>query len=392
MLARMGYTNVKVNFVSYVNPFKFAVTKGRKISSVRITRYHSRAVIKGITSVHYNCMRGAAVGDYFVHELDFMKCILPKNGTKLGKDSPQPKSKREPIKESKLITIVLNNALCENSKKIIAKSDILICADGGANILYNMCQSLAKEKSTSDKSCSLEGKAKGDNTSLYTLYTNEQNGIKDNKSSEHEHQHGRDTISDLFKMRIKKNEDTVKCLTKIVPDLICGDFDSINKHVYKFYKNKSVLFEKCENQENTDLDKCIDTIRGYIMENDKILIVGATGNRFDHTCANISSLYKNVSLCGSIYLIGENNFLFLLKKGSHIIHINPQIFEKGCGILPIGAKCNVKTEGLKYNLNNEYLSFDKLISSSNEVLQNEVKVFNDSPVIWCSQLRAVCKG
>ncbi|GAB65817.1 thiamin pyrophosphokinase 1 [Plasmodium cynomolgi strain B] len=351
--------------------------RARIFTNISARWYRPSGDTKELRSAHFSCMRSSKEGSHIVHDLDFMKCILLNDERKWGKESAPGEIKTESPPQSKIITIVLNNTICAHSAKIIANSDILICADGGANRLYNWCQSLAKERSARDKQSSRKGE-EDKNTALNAWHPNECS----------QHVYGRHTIADLFNMPVEETKKGMKCPTEIVPHIICGDFDSINAHVYSYYKNKSVIFEKCANQENTDLDKCIDVIRGHIRKNDKILILGATGNRFDHTCANISCLYKNASL-NSLYLIGENNFLFLLQKGGHSIHLSPDVFYKGCGILPIGSKCTIKTEGLKYNLNDECLSFDTLISSSNEVVQREVKIFTDSPVVWSAQLRGV---
>ncbi|SOV22613.1 thiamine pyrophosphokinase [Plasmodium sp. DRC-Itaito] len=344
------------------------------------------------------------------HNLEFMKYIFSNNNndkikdikTCTSVDSTNPNVCTD-IYNYKLITIILNNTLCSHSYEIIKNSNVLICADGGANRLYDLCSTI-NEKHISNycmnnNICFEQGIQVNKND-----YKKEQIKKREEQDiSNHiiEHTNDKNVIAkqlyDLFNNnnnnnnKLTINMDTKKKQNKntieILPDFICGDFDSIYPHVYKHYKNEGVLFEKCPNQENTDLDKCIEKIKPYIKQNDKILVLGATGNRFDQTCANISSLYKNVQTINNIYLIGENNFIFLLKKGNHVIHINLNPFEKGCALLPIGAKCKVKTEGLKYNLNYEYLSFDSLISSSNEIIQNEVKICNDTPIIWNSQLK-----
>ncbi|KOB89076.1 hypothetical protein PFDG_04163 [Plasmodium falciparum Dd2] len=302
------------------------------------------------------------------HNLDFMKYIFSnKNKDKAqdikistSVDNTNPNVCTD-IYNYKLITIILNNTLCSHSYEIIKNSNILICADGGANRLYDLCCTMNEQ-----------------HVSNYCINNNRSfvQGMELNKN-------------DYKKEEMKKRgkQDISNPIIQHTNDKNVTNFDSIYPHVYKHYKNKGVLFEKCQNQENTDLDKCIEKIKPYIYENDKILVLGATGNRFDQTCANISSLYKNVQTINNIYLIGENNFIFLLKKGNHVIQINLNAFQKGCALLPIGGKCKVKTEGLKYNLNYEYLSFDSLISSSNEIIQNEIKISNDTPLIWNSQLK-----
>ncbi|SBT87896.1 thiamine pyrophosphokinase, putative [Plasmodium malariae] len=418
-----------------MNTFKcIPMESRRKFSKLSQNYSSSKGNIKDVNFHYLNCHNSKNKPASFIHDLNFMKCILSNNGGKLREENSSIHEKEYLNKNStkdggKLITIILNNTLCGNSSNIISNSDILICADGGANRLYNLCGEVDKKKMQNEK-CNVHkeremyGKRHEidsqkerqkltesqiqthknnsmEKVDMNMLVTNRKESctgeaLKENKNKnfksaesytyEEDLHVNKDKLFYIFNKLCKKDQKSLKFRQNVLPDLICGDFDSINEHVYDYYKSKSVLFEKCENQENTDLDKCIEKIRQHVNNNDKILILGATGNRFDQTCANISSLYKSVSL-NSLYLIGENNFLFLLKEGNHIIHINFQIFEKFCAILPIGGKCKVKTEGLKYNLNYDCLSFDALISSSNEIISNEVKIFNDSPIIWYSQLK-----
>ncbi|SCQ16230.1 thiamine pyrophosphokinase, putative [Plasmodium ovale] len=358
--------------------------------------------LSDVNRSHWNCVNKKKEKDSFFHDLNFMRHVLSNNGSEKSETSPSGEGEHRRTDEGKLITIILNNTLCGNSAKIIVKSDIVICADGGANQLYNLCQKLHREKTSNSGVSTLKGgeiRNEKDtqinehlthNTYMGMSTKSEHKNDKYSPSERKKYENFLDEnkLSHLFNIPVKRDKNASNFPHNILPDLICGDFDSINVHVYNYYKNKSVLFEKCSNQEDTDLDKCIDKIKRYIKNDDKVLILGATGNRFDHTCANISSLYKNVSV-SSLYLIGENNFIFLLRKGYHVINTDSHVFEKNCGILPIGGKCKIKTEGLKYDLNYEYLSFDKRISSSNEIIQQCIKVENDSPIVWHSQLKNV---
>lgn len=383
--------------LKYFSYFK----KGPKVScgnKERMTKNHKH---------HYSTIKEKDDFPHY-HNLDFMKYIFSNNNKDKAQDikistsvdNTNPNVCTD-IYNYKLITIILNNTLCSHSYEIIKNSNILICADGGANRLYDLCCTMNEQHVSNycinNNRSFVQGMELNKND--YKKEEMKKRGKQDISNPIIQHTNDKNVTSkqlyDLFnnnhKLTInvdtKKRKENRDYSVEILPDFICGDFDSIYPHVYKHYKNKGVLFEKCQNQENTDLDKCIEKIKPYIYENDKILVLGATGNRFDQTCANISSLYKNVQTINNIYLIGENNFIFLLKKGNHVIQINLNAFQKGCALLPIGGKCKVKTEGLKYNLNYEYLSFDSLISSSNEIIQNEIKISNNTPLIWNSQLK-----
>lgn len=60
-----------------------------------------------------------------------------------------------------------------------------------------------------------------------------------------------------------------------LPDVICGDLDSIRKDVTDFYRSKNVQIEDLSyDQDNTDLEKCIRWIlRQPFLENDPSTIV-----------------------------------------------------------------------------------------------------------------------
>lgn len=271
-----------------------------------------------------------------IHDLHFMTPLL-QNGKGLLKNN------KNNCDNHKFVTILLNNTLDEYSYPILLNSDFLICADGGANRLYDWCKQENK----------IELKYK-------------QNRIKEKSSA---------CDDSLF---IKKE--------LLLPDIICGDLDSIRKEVWLYYEKHSVEIEKIEDQNTTDLDKCLQRVQKQPCSNVVTFILGATGGRFDHTCANISTVYKNKHL-SNIYLISEYNFIFLLKEGYNKILIDRNIFEKNCGIIPIGSRSIIKTEGLRYNLHNQSISFDSLISSSNEIITEDVSVCSNSAVLWCMQLK-----
>lgn len=61
---------------------------------------------------------------------------------------------------------------------------------------------------------------------------------------------------------------------------------------------------------------------------------------------------------------------------------------KGIGLIPIGQPVSgVRTEGLKWDITPDMeLSMLGLISSSNEALQQTVKITTPKPLIWCTSL------
>lgn len=287
--------------------------------------------------------------------------------------------------KGQLIVIVLNNTLEIYAYNIITRADFLVCADGGANRLYDLTLKMEEKIGNilnKEREREISGKERTSSETELRIGHSEQKRTEKCSSGLGESYHSSDQSHSLECSNFSDSK-----FPSLLPNLICGDFDSIKENVYGFYKQKGCIrIERNTDPSNTDLDKCLDKIKNIINENDKILILGATGNRFDHACANIKSLYNYASL-ENIYLLGEDNFLFLLNKGKNVIYVDQRVFKKNCGLLPIGEKCIVTTTGLKYNLNNEQLSFDTIISSSNEITEEKVQVISSAPLLWFSQLK-----
>src|SRR5271169_2252454 len=74
----------------------------------------------------------------------------------------------------------------------------------------------------------------------------------------------------------------------ITPDIILGDFDSLHASTRKYFK--SVVHEKIDDQENTDLEKALE----YCIEHQfsSADVVGAFGDRIDHTTGSLGCFKK----------------------------------------------------------------------------------------------------
>ncbi len=76
-----------------------------------------------------------------------------------------------------------------------------------------------------------------------------------------------------------------------VPDIVVGDMDSIKKAVLgKLKKNRRTKIIEDPDQNKTDTELAISLAESYKPK--KIIILGAIGDRFDHTLANILCLMK----------------------------------------------------------------------------------------------------
>jgi thiamine pyrophosphokinase len=161
---------------------------------------------------------------------------------------------------------------------------------------------------------------------------------------------------------------------KLVPDIIIGDLDSISLESLKEFKSVSKII-KLNRQNDTDVEKCLK----YAIKNKfaEALLVGATGNRLDHTFCNLGIVLKFLPSI-KISLIAENSFL---KAYIGNIELSTHPGET-TSIYAISPKTKITSRGLKYELKNTALPFGVRESTSNIAIKNSLKLEIQNGVVF----------
>lgn len=158
-------------------------------------------------------------------------------------------------------------------------------------------------------------------------------------------------------------------------DAVLGDFDSLGSHPDEVESSQTIEWVHTPDQDKTDLEKGIEWLlnRGH----EKANVLWGTGKRLDHTWNNILSMAKYAGEI-QVNLMDDHSRCFIL----------PQIFQKfypkgtKLSLMPITDIQNIKTSGLKYELNNSYLKVPERTSSSNESLEDGmVKINYESGIL-----------
>jgi thiamine pyrophosphokinase len=160
---------------------------------------------------------------------------------------------------------------------------------------------------------------------------------------------------------------------KIIPNIIVGDFDSINTK--SFEGIELVKYSKEKDETDTELALRIALDRG----SKEIIFLSATGNRLDHTLANLSLLIKLLEFSIEGKIIDKNNIVYLLKPGQHKISN-----EKGtyCSLMSLTPKVtNISLEGFKYPLTNSDIDFLSPLGVSNQIIGEVGTVFFSSGIL-----------
>lgn len=152
----------------------------------------------------------------------------------------------------------------------------------------------------------------------------------------------------------------------IKPDLIIGDFDSAGK-INSQYEIIRLRPEK----DDSDTQSCFNEAikRGY----DDITLVCACGGRIDHFLCNISLLENAFNTGIECRIVDSQNVVSIHKGGKQ--KYKKDINYKYVGIIPIDKEISgVTLQGLKYPLLNVTINRTKIISISNEPIQDEFTI------------------
>jgi len=152
---------------------------------------------------------------------------------------------------------------------------------------------------------------------------------------------------------------------KLQPDVIVGDLDSITYNTKKYYSHVPVIFNGDRN--STDLEKAIH----YCVRNKfkSIVVVGATGDRIDHTIGNVGC-FKKFSGKVDIKMVDPVGELSLIKKEIKVANA----IGKTISLIPIDKCKGVSTKNLKYQLKNDVLEIGSREGTSNEAVSDVVTV------------------
>ena len=97
------------------------------------------------------------------------------------------------------------------------------------------------------------------------------------------------------------------------PNIILGDFDSIDKEVLNYYKDKGVKIEKF-NPEKDYTDTDLGYIKALEVNPSEIILFGATGSRIDHMLGNIGILLKGLRENIKVTIVDDNNRMYAVIK------------------------------------------------------------------------------
>lgn len=152
----------------------------------------------------------------------------------------------------------------------------------------------------------------------------------------------------------------------ITPNLIIGDFDSVQTEIPKDIETIQLQIEK----DDTDMMAAIRV--GLKRDFRDFVLLGALGGRFDHSFANLCVLQYLAAQGCKAMIAGEGCRIFLLNGGRLSLS---KLKGRTVSVFPFGTfSCTVTYDGLKYPLTEVRLCADYPLGVSNVIESDDARI------------------
>lgn len=164
---------------------------------------------------------------------------------------------------------------------------------------------------------------------------------------------------------------------KIFPDVLLGDFDSIDENILKYYETSGCTIKRYKAEKNfTDTEAAVE--EAIRLNPEEIYFLGSTGTRIDHTLANLGLLYRCYLKGIDSHIVDDNNNISIYGSNFTFDEAKGQIFS----LQAFGSMVkNLSIKGAKYGLINYDLFFGDPRTVSNECIDTPVKITFDSGIL-----------
>lgn len=172
----------------------------------------------------------------------------------------------------------------------------------------------------------------------------------------------------------------------IVPDVIAGDFDSVDGTSLEVFSGMEgvEILRLNPVKDDTDTEFVIrEAIRRSATE---ITILGATGTRLDHVLGNMHLLGIGPEHDVEIQLVDAHNRIRMIRD--ELVIKKSEQFGEFVSLLPIdGSVTGVTLEGFKYPLKDAVISSFSSLGISNEIVEEYAKIKIENGVLLMIESR-----
>lgn len=171
-----------------------------------------------------------------------------------------------------------------------------------------------------------------------------------------------------------------------IPDLVVGDFDSIDSESKTFFAAKCVPFIRDNDLYATDFMKAMREAKARFKVS-TFLAFNATGGRVDHQwhsilCLTIAKRQHDADLL----LVSQDSLTFMIPPGEAIVETPRKLLGPTCGFLPLIGHATVTTHGLRWDVKDWSTSLVTRISTSNQLAEDILTIECDMPLVFTIEI------
>lgn len=167
---------------------------------------------------------------------------------------------------------------------------------------------------------------------------------------------------------------------QIKPDVIVGDFDSVEPEVLAYFKAESDIEIQKLNPVKDDTDTEYAIRLAISRGAEQITILGGTGSRLDHVLGNIELLGIGMEAGVPLILLDAHNRIRMTKTGMTIR--KEEQFGKYVSLLPYSEEVtHLYLKGFKYPLSDACLKGFSSLGISNEIEAEKGKIDFDEGIL-----------
>ncbi len=177
---------------------------------------------------------------------------------------------------------------------------------------------------------------------------------------------------------------TVADSAQVMPDVLVGDFDTADASLVARYEKRCEVLRHVPEKDATDTELAVDN--ALARRADRIVMLGATGSRMDHTLANVHMLFRILEQGKQAWIVNENNRIslhnesFSLKKG--------ELFGTYLSFLPFyGDVKGLVLSGVKYPLSGKDMTAGNSLGVSNEAKDDIIGISFDEGYLLMIEAR-----
>jgi thiamine pyrophosphokinase len=167
----------------------------------------------------------------------------------------------------------------------------------------------------------------------------------------------------------------------LVPDLVIGDMDSSSPAQVQKLKARGVELRLFDHYSKWETDTELAVMAALQWSPKRIIVLGATGGRLDHTVANLLLLTHPRLVTEDVRIVEGQQEVFLAKPGCW------NRIEGGIGatvsVLPVSEEVNgVRNQGLEYPLGGETMVRGSGRGVSNQIVAPDAAIWVDSGLLY----------